>query len=99
MRSKRGAARLHPVWLHRRIAFTCAPRADWFFSPAAQSVVQAGTQQFLYAHRDKPLKCKLLMFSLQLEHQKSHQKNNSNQKHMTDNMNYCLSCLTVKKTQ
>jgi len=44
----RGAARLHPSWSHSWIAFTCAPRAERVLSPAAQSVVQAGTQQFPY---------------------------------------------------
>jgi len=39
MRSKRGAARLHPSG-HTQIAFTCVPRADQVLSPGAQSVVQ-----------------------------------------------------------
>ena len=49
MRSKRGAARLHPFWSHSWIASTCAPRADRVLSPGAQSVVQAMTQQLPYS--------------------------------------------------
>ena len=43
MKAKRRAARLHPFWSHTWIAFTCAPRADWVFSPGAQSVTQHST--------------------------------------------------------
>jgi len=50
MRSKGGAARLHPLQSHSSIAFTCAPRADRVLSPGAQSVVQAGTQQLPYSN-------------------------------------------------
>jgi len=48
MRSKRGAARLHPFLSHSSIAFTCAPRADRILSPGAPSLLQALTQQFPY---------------------------------------------------
>ena len=48
MRSKRGGTRFQPLRLHRWIAFTCASKADQVFSPGAQSVVQAMTQQFLH---------------------------------------------------
>jgi len=46
MRSKRGAARLHPAG--QTDAFTCAPRADRVLSTGVHSVVQALTQQFPY---------------------------------------------------
>jgi len=48
MGPKRGAARLHPFWLHSRIAFTCAPAADSKLASGGQSEVQAMTQQFPY---------------------------------------------------
>jgi len=51
MRSKRGAARLHPFWSHSGIAFTCAPRADRVLAPGAQSVAQAGTQQLAHTQQ------------------------------------------------
>jgi len=56
MRSKRGAARLHPFLPHRQIAFPCALRADWVLSPGAPSAVQAQTEQFPYnmSYREWP---------------------------------------------
>ena len=48
MRSKRGAARLHPFLSHEWTAFTCALMADRVFFPDAQSVVQTTAQQFPY---------------------------------------------------
>ena len=45
MESNRGAARLHPFRSCSWSAFTCAPRADCVFSPGAQSVFWAVTQQ------------------------------------------------------
>jgi len=48
MRSRRGAARLHPFWSNRSIAFTCAPVADSVLASGDQSEVQATIQQFPY---------------------------------------------------
>jgi len=48
MGSRRGAARLHPFWSHRRIAFTSVPMADSVLTSADQSEVQAMIQKFPY---------------------------------------------------
>ena len=48
MGSRRGAARLHPFWSHRGIAFSCAPPADSVLASGDQSEVQAMIQQFPY---------------------------------------------------
>jgi len=44
MGSRRGAARLHPFWSHRWIAFSCAPVADSVLTSGGQSEVQAMIQ-------------------------------------------------------
>ena len=51
MRSGSSEARLLPFWSHRWISSTCAPRAGYAPSPAAQSLVQAMTYQFPYNYK------------------------------------------------